>query len=91
MSEAGEVMENVRYYCFSSLVMPKNRSHVVDRAPLVLGSAHLSLAVDGVSGDYGVGKSLKIPASSKPWSGFNRTHPRLLNNCSVFKDLQPPW
>lgn len=40
-------MGNVRYYCFSSLVIPKNRSHVVDRALLVLGSAHLSLTVDG--------------------------------------------
>lgn len=84
------MMGNVRYYCFSSLVIPKNRSHVVDRALLVLGSAHLSLAVDGVSGASGVGKSLKIPASSRPWSGFDRTHPQLLNNSSVFKDLQLP-
>ena len=75
LSETGEMMENIRYYCFSSLVIPENRSHVVDGAPPVLGSAHLSMVVDGVSRDYGVGKCLNIPVSPRPWSGFNRTHP----------------
>lgn len=47
-------------------MIPENRSHVVGRAPLVLCSTHLSLAVDGVSCDNGVGKNVKIPASSRP-------------------------
>ena len=63
-------------------------NQVTSEVPLPLSSAHLSLAIDGVSWDCRVGKSLKIPTSCRQWSDFNRTHPWLLNNCSVCKDLQ---